>query len=283
MAEAYKVLAEKLDGYGKSWENCCVPYFRPEYDELLNMASIRPGSRVLDLGSGTGGLALAASQKLDGRVAVVGVDMLRGWLDLTRQKAKTGHYSNLEFKVMNIESLELPDNSFDHVVSNFVLCCTLLYDRVVKEAYRVLKPGGRFTYNHDGPHDSLLLTVFDKTFSKYKVNQPSEALRKMREAEELQRNLYSGYRDPFVALNTVRSAGFKNAEARIVYGTHTFSSVDNFIDSWFYLGHDEPEFLEMRPEDRLAMNKQLQNAFQPFRSSDGFTDDFETIYITGFK
>ncbi len=283
MTEAYRVLVDKLNGYGKAWENCCVPYFRPEYDELLNMASIRPGSRVLDLGSGTGGLALAVSQKLNGRVAVVGVDMLPAWLSLARQKAQSSHSSNIEFKVMNIESLELPDNSFDHVISNFVLCCSLLYDRVVKEAYRVLKPGGRFTYNHDGPHDSLLLALFDKTFSRYKVREPSAALGRMREAEELQRSLYSRYRDPFVALGTMRSAGFKNVEARIVYGTHTFSSVDNFIDSWFYLGHDEPEFCEMSPEDTLAMNKELQNAFQPFRSDEGFTEEFETIYITGFK
>ncbi len=105
----------------------------------------------------------------------------------------------------------------------------------------------------------------------------------MREAEELQRNLYSRYRDPFVALNTMRTAGFKNVEARIVYGAHTFSSVDNFIDSWFYLGHDEPEFLEMHSKDRLAMNKELENAFQPFRSDQSITDEFETVYITGLK
>ena len=51
MAEAYRVLVEKHDRYGKAWENCCVPYFQAEYDELLKLASLRPGARVLDMGS----------------------------------------------------------------------------------------------------------------------------------------------------------------------------------------------------------------------------------------
>lgn len=63
-------------------------------------------------------------------------------------------------------------------------------------AYRVLKPGGKFAYNHDGPHDSLLVTLFDKIFSKYKVEKPSDSLRKVRDANDLQKNLYTRYRDP---------------------------------------------------------------------------------------
>jgi len=196
VSEAYKVLVEKHDRYGKAWDCCGVPYFQQEYDELLKTASIGPGSRVLDLGSGTGGLTFTASRKLGRGVSMVGVDILEGWLDIARQKAQNNHTGNIEFKVMNIESLEFPDRSFDHVISNFVFCCSFQYDRVVKEAYRVLKQGGRLTYNHTGPHDSLLLSIFDKTLSKYAVREPSENLRKLREADELQRNMYSRYRDP---------------------------------------------------------------------------------------
>jgi len=283
VAEAYRVLVEKHDRYGKAWENCCVPYFQTEYDELLKVASLRPGARVLDMGSGTGGLALTALRVLGPKGALVGVDMLPGWLSIARQKAEGKRLGNLEFKVMNIEALEFADNSFDSVISNFVLCCSFYYDKVVKEAYRVLKQGGRFAYNHDGPHDSLLTTIFDKVFSKYSTKEPSETLRRQREANELQRNLYSRYRDPFVALGTMRNAGFKEVEARIAYHTHRFSSVENFIDSWFYLGQEEPEFLEMRPKDKVAMNQQLQSAFQPFLSEAGLKDEFETVYITGVK
>ncbi len=86
-----------------------------------------------------------------------------------------------------------------------------------------------------------------------------------------------------MALSTMRGAGFGKVEAKIVYHTHTFSSVGNFIDSWFYIGEDDPEFLEMGAGDKVAMSRELQSAFQAFRSDGGFVDEFETIYITGFK
>ncbi len=283
VSEAYKLLVEKHDRYGMAWDCCGVPYFQQEYDELLKLASIGPGSKVLDLGSGTGGLTFTASRNLGRSVSIVGVDILPSWLHIARHKAQNNHTGNVEFKLMNIESLDLPDRSFDHVVSNFVLCCSFQYDRVVKEAYRVLKQGGRFTYNHPGPHDSLLLSIFDKIFSKYAVREPSENLRKLREADELQRNMYSRYRDPFVALNTMRGAGFRNAEAKIVYRAHSFSSVQNFIDSWFYLGQEDPELLEMGAKNNFAMTRELQNAFQPFWTEDMYQDEFETVYITGSK
>jgi ubiquinone/menaquinone biosynthesis C-methylase UbiE len=283
VSEAYKILAEKHDRYGKNWDCCGVPYFQREYDELLKTASIGPGSRVLDLGAGTGGLTLAAFSILGRGVSIVGVDMLGHWLEIARRKAENMRASNIDFRIMNIESLELPDNSFDHVISNFVLCCSFQYDRVVKEAYRVLKQGGRFTYNHPGPHDSLLLTLFDKIFSRYMVKEPSESLRRSREANELQVSMYSRYRDPFVALNTMRAAGYGNVEARIVYHTHSFSSVQNFIDSWFYLGQEDPELTEMGAKNRLALTKELESAFQPFWTGDRYRDEFETVYITGFK
>ena len=283
VSEAYTILVEKHDRCGKAWDCCGVLYFQREYDELLRTASIGPGSRVLDLGSGTGGLTSAASQKLGRGVSLVGVDILPGWIDIARQKAEANRTRSVEFKLMNIESLEFPDRSFDHVVSNFVLCCSFHYDRVVKQAYRVLKQGGKFSYNHPGPHDSVLSSIFDKIFSKYTSKEPSESLRKAREANELQLNMYSRYRDPFVALNTMRAASFRNVEARIVYHTHSFSTVENWIDQWFYLGNEDPEFVEMGPKNSNAMIKELQSAFQPFWSRDGYTAELETLCITGLK
>lgn len=209
--------------------------------------------------------------------------MLEGWLDIAKRKAEQHGFDNLDFKVMNIERLEFPDNTFNHVISNFVLCCCFLYDNVVKEAYRVLKPAGRFTYNHDGPHASVQPTLFDKISSKYKLEQPSESLRKLREANQLQENLFARYKDPFAAMGSMRGAGFENVEAKIVYHTHTFSSMDSYMDEWFYLGPDNLELLEMGPQKRLEMRKELSSALQPFISEEGFRDEVETVYVTGIK
>ncbi len=81
----------------------------------------------------------------------------------------------------------------------------------------------------------------------------------------------------------MRTAGFKSVEARVAYHKHGFSSVQNFIDSWFYLGQEEPELVEMRPRYKQAVTKEFQNAIQPFWSEDRFKDEFETVYITGSK
>jgi ubiquinone/menaquinone biosynthesis C-methylase UbiE len=283
VAEAYKLQIEKHDRYGKNWDCCGVPWFQEEYEELLKTAGIGASSKVLDLGCGTGGLTLKISQKLGRSGSVTGVDILPGWLNIARLKAKVDRIRNADFKVMNIESLELPEGSFDHVVSNFVLCCSFQYDKAVKEAFRVLKKGGRFTYNHPGPHDSLLVSVFDKVFSRYMTGRPSENLRRMREANELQRNLYLRYTDPFTALGTMRTSGFGNVEAKIAYHKHSFPNVENWIDNWFYLGKEEPELLEMGPKNKQAFTRELHNAFQPFQSHNGYESEFETLYITGIK
>ncbi len=107
VSEAYKILSEKHGRYGKNWDCCGVPYFQQEYDELLKTASIGPGSRVLDLGAGTGGLTLTASSSLGRGGFIVGVDMLPGWLDIARQKAENMRASNVDFKIMNMN----PSNS----------------------------------------------------------------------------------------------------------------------------------------------------------------------------
>ena len=281
--EGYKLLLDRFDRYGKNWDCCGVLFFQEEYQELLKTANISPGSKVLDLGCGTGGLTVTASQKLGPTVSLTGVDILPGWLNIAKEKAKTSHSGNMDFRLMNIESLQFPDESFHHVISNFVLCCSFQYDRVVKEAYRVLREGGRFTYNHPGPHDDLLLTIFDKIFAKYAAKEPSESLRRFREADELQRNLYSRYRDPFTALNMMRTIGFRNLEAKVVYHPHSFPNVDSWVDWWFYLGKEDPEFVEMGPENSGALIKDLRGAFEPFWTHDGYESEFETLYITGIK
>ena len=68
----------------------------------------------------------------------------------------------------------------------------------------------------------------------------------------------------------MREVGFRNVEARIVYHSHAFSSAENFIDSWFYLSQDDPEFSEMGAQNRHTMTRELQSALHPFKCEKGF-------------
>lgn len=108
------------------------------------LASIEPGQTVLDLGSGGGIDVLLSARRVGPTGKVYGLDMTNEMLTLANEnKAKAGA-TNVEFLKGEIESIPLPDNSVDLIISNCVINLSGNKERVLAEAFRVLKPGGRF-------------------------------------------------------------------------------------------------------------------------------------------
>ncbi|MGD0079827.1 MAG: arsenite methyltransferase [Methanoregula sp.] len=108
------------------------------------IASLRQGETVLDLGSGGGFDAFLAAKKVGPAGRVIGVDMTPEMIERARANAKRGGYSNVEFRLGEIENLPVDDNSVDVIISNCVINLAPDKGRVFAEALRVLKPGGRF-------------------------------------------------------------------------------------------------------------------------------------------
>ncbi|PYV51841.1 MAG: arsenite S-adenosylmethyltransferase [Acidobacteria bacterium] len=108
------------------------------------LAQLNPGEVVLDLGSGGGIDVLLSAKRVGPSGKAYGVDMTAEMLALANENKRKAGADNVEFLKGEIESIPLPDSSVDVVVSNCVINLSADKDRVLREAFRVLKPGGRF-------------------------------------------------------------------------------------------------------------------------------------------
>jgi arsenite methyltransferase len=108
------------------------------------LLALAPGQTVLDLGSGGGIDVLLSAKRVGPGGKVYGLDMTDEMLALARENQRKAGATNVEFLKGTIEHIPLPDSSVDVVISNCVINLSSDKDAVLREAFRVLKPGGRF-------------------------------------------------------------------------------------------------------------------------------------------
>ena len=160
------------------------------------LASLKEGETVLDLGSGGGIDVFLASKKVGPTGKVIGIDMTQEMLRRAKATASKNGYTNVEFRLGEIEALPVEDESVDVIISNCVINLAPDKLKVFKEAYRVLKPNGR-------------LMVSD-------IVTDEELPEEVRNSFDAWAECIAGALEKTEYLNTIEKAGFNNV--RIVSG-----------------------------------------------------------------
>jgi ubiquinone/menaquinone biosynthesis C-methylase UbiE len=146
--------------------------FIPVIDGVIRRAAIEPGDHVLDLGTGTGAVAirLASAVAPDGRV--VGHDISQDMLSIATRRAARLELSNIEFLEGRAESIPAEDSSFDAVLASLSLMYVIDRAAAAREIVRVLRPGGRFVAAVWAAPDDCDIVLFQQTAGSFAPTPP---------------------------------------------------------------------------------------------------------------
>jgi ubiquinone/menaquinone biosynthesis C-methylase UbiE len=252
---------------------------------LLDMADLRPGEHVLDIGTGTGAAALLAARRVGTAGRVLGIDRSSAMLAKARAKAARRGFATVAFRRMDCTALRLPRASFDAVISSFGTP-EGLYDGedVFRQWLGVLRPGGRLCFA-DSPGIIDLRGILNPILEKYQVKDPSPALaakrklwKDVRERREHAQTIDGD--QPRKVTGLMRAAGFRDVRVILRRSSVRLPSAHTILR--LCLEWDiADEYAEMPPRGRTAFRRDLLRGLRPFETPTGLRMPTRTNFFLG--
>lgn len=223
---------------------------RPVADDLIAVADLRPGQRVLDVACGTGVVTRLAAERVGAAGAVAGLDVNPGMLAVARSQAPTD--TPIEWHQANADSIPLPDEAFDVVLCQMGLQFITKKLAALREMRRVLKPGGRALVNVPGPKPAPFAVLTDALASHLSPQAASfgDLVFSMHDADELS--------------ELMRSAGFRKVDVQAKSKSLRLPAPEDFLWQYLYSTPLAEAVAQAGEVKRDALEREVSAKWQEF-------------------
>ena len=251
----------------ENYERFFVPAIgRPLANDLVRVASLRPGERVLDVACGTGVVTRLAAERVGPGGMVAGLDINPGMLAVAR--SVTPPEMEIEWYEASAESMPLPDGAFDVVLCQLSLQFVADRLRGLREMRRVLTAGGRVVLNLPGPA-APMFEILAEAMGRHIAPQ----------AAGFVRGVFSLYEEPELE-DLLKAAGLPHVNAQADTRELSLPAPRDFL--WQYVGSTPLAAVvaEADDEERSALEREVVAGWQDFRSGDGMNYQQRVVTAT---
>ncbi len=258
----------------QNYDRLITPRFLSFTRALIDWAGLKGNEKVLDVACGSGLASLAIAGSPNFRGSVLGVDLSPEMVALAGDKAKKSKLGSMEFKVMNAEKLDLPNESFDSVFCQLGLMLFAKPDQALSEMRRVLKTGGQVFLCVQGSPDKMRFTsIVMKAMMKHapQLKVPGAP------------TLYSFGGEGILA-QALTQAGFADVQDKRYSGVFSFNSAQEYWDTLVAGAGKTRSMLEsLSAQAREAIREDSILAAKAYQNESRLEIPYEVVLARGFK
>jgi ubiquinone/menaquinone biosynthesis C-methylase UbiE len=247
---------------------------RPLSDWLVDQVDPQPGQTVLELAAGPGETGFLVAERIEPDGKLISTDLSPAMVEAARRGAQARGLTNVEYRVLDAQAIDLPDASVDGVISRFGVMLTPEPDRVASGARRVLRPGGRFAYGVWGsPDRNPWLMMFVGAVLQNGHTPEGDPF---------------GPGGPFSLAEPARNeellgdAGFADVKAEEITDEMHYDTFDNYWTVQSEVSGPVALLVQSLPDgERDAIRGSLEAMVEPFKSENGYTFPWLAVAASG--